>query len=80
MQRSVRANAAAGRPHGRFGFGYRRVYTVDPHGRKSLTAVVEHEAEAAVLREIAVRFLAGESFYAIGRDLSDRGGLLRTAP
>jgi DNA invertase Pin-like site-specific DNA recombinase len=72
VQRSVRANAAKGRPHGRFGFGYRRVYTVDGHGRKSLTAVVEHEQEAAILREIAERFLAGESFYAIGRDLSDR--------
>jgi site-specific DNA recombinase len=59
VQRSVRANAAAGRPHGRFGFGYRRVYTVDAHGRKSLTAVVEHEQEAPIVREIAERFLAG---------------------
>jgi len=41
VQRSVRANAAKGRPHGRFGFGYRRIYTVDPHGRKALTAVVD---------------------------------------
>ena len=59
VQRSVRANAAAGRPHGRFGFGYRRVYHVDGHGRKTLTAVVEHEAEAPILREIARRFLGG---------------------
>jgi site-specific DNA recombinase len=73
VQRSVRANAAKGRPHGRFGFGYRRVYTVDGHGRKALTAVVEHEQEAPILREIAQRFLAGESFYAIGRDLTVRG-------
>jgi DNA invertase Pin-like site-specific DNA recombinase len=60
VQRSVRANAAKGRPHGRFGFGYRRVYTVDGHGRKTLTAVVEHEQEAPILREIAARFLAGD--------------------
>jgi site-specific DNA recombinase len=73
VQRSVRANAAKGRPHGRFGFGYRRIYHVDRHGRKNLTAVLEHEQEAPILREIAQRFLAGESFYAIGRDLTDRG-------
>jgi DNA invertase Pin-like site-specific DNA recombinase len=61
VQRSVRANAAKGRPHGRFEFRYRRIYTVDPHGRKSLTAVVEHEAEAPILREIARRFLASSA-------------------
>jgi DNA invertase Pin-like site-specific DNA recombinase len=67
--RSVRANAAKGRPHGRLGYGYRRVY--DPASRQ-LTAVVEHEDQAPILREVARRFLAGESFYAIARDLTER--------
>ena len=70
VRRSVRANAAQGRPHGRFGYGYRRVY--DP-GTRQLTAVIADDEQAAVLREIAQRFLAGESFYAIGRDLTGRG-------
>ena len=39
----MRANAAKGRPHGRFGFGYRRIYTVDGHGRKGLEMAVQSE-------------------------------------
>jgi DNA invertase Pin-like site-specific DNA recombinase len=70
VRRSVRANAAQGRPHGRFGYGYRRVYHP---GTRQLTAVLADDEQAGVLAEIAQRFLAGESFYAIGRDLTARG-------
>lgn len=68
--RSVRANAAAGRPHGKRLYGYQRDY--DPTSGALLTQHVR-EDQAAVIRESARRVLAGETPYAVARDLNARG-------
>jgi site-specific DNA recombinase len=68
--RSVRANAAAGRPHGKNSYGYRRTY--DATTRQLLTVEIVQE-HAAVLREVADRVLAGESIFMLARELNDRG-------
>jgi site-specific DNA recombinase len=70
VQRAVRANAVAGRPHGRHVYGYKRVY--DPVSRGLLEVAID-EDQAAVLREVADRFLSGASFYALAQDLEARG-------
>jgi site-specific DNA recombinase len=68
--RSVRAQAAAGRPHGRFLFGYTRTY--DPQ-TGALVGQVPDPEEADIVRELARRFLSGESLYALKDDLNARG-------
>lgn len=73
VQRAVRANAHRGRPHGKFSYGYRREY--DPTTRE-LSAIVENTEQAEVIREAARRVLAGESLFAVSRDL-DRLGVPR---
>ena len=70
VQRDVRANAAAGRPHGRNLFGYRRVY--DPITRE-LVEVVKHPEEAETVREAVRRVLAGEKLFHIRADFIARG-------
>lgn len=68
--RSVRARAAAGRPHGRIPYGYRREY--DPSTGALLRQVIDEET-APVVRGIFERVAAGDTFYAIARDLTDDG-------
>jgi site-specific DNA recombinase len=68
--RSVRANAASGRPHGKILYGYRREYD---HTTGALLAQVVDEPKAKVIREVARRVRARESLYAIARDLDSRG-------
>jgi len=68
--RAVRANAAAGRPHGKLLYGYRREY--DATSGK-LLAQVEDEHQAPIVREAAKRILSGESLYAVATDLQVRG-------
>lgn len=70
VMRAVRANAEAGRPHGRQTYGYRRIY--DPE-TGDLTDVVEHEEQAARVRMLVGRFLAGESLYALAREMNTQG-------
>ncbi len=70
VSRAMRANAAAGRPHGRHLFGYRRIY--DPATGR-LLSVELNESEAAVVRETARRVLEGESMASVLRDLNSRG-------
>jgi site-specific DNA recombinase len=67
--RSVRANAARGRPHGRHLFGYERRY--DPV-TKQLVEVVEVPEQAAIVREAAARVLAGEALHAVRTDFIAR--------
>lgn len=69
VMRATRANAAAGRPHGRLLYGYRREY--DPATR-SLLAQVPHGEHAAVVREAARRVAAGEPCNAVAADLNAR--------
>lgn len=68
--RSVRANAASGRPHGRMLYGYRRTYSPVTGALISQDIC---EPEAAVLREAAERFLAGEPCLRIANDFNARG-------
>jgi site-specific DNA recombinase len=70
IRRTVRANAVAGRPHGRRLYGYRYVYDPDTG---ALKGQVPDDAEAEIVREIARRFLSGESRRAISDDLNARG-------
>lgn len=69
--RAVRANAAAGKPHGRKVYGYERSY--DPTTGAWTGTQAVNDAEAAVIREAAQRFLAGESTWAIAQDFNRRG-------
>lgn len=89
--RGVRAAAQRGTPHGRHLYGYRRIYEGEGDARR-VSAVVEDPQRAPVVREAAQRVLAGQSLYAIARDLNgrsvpvaatdreERAGLLWTAP
>ena len=67
--RTVRANANEGRPHGRRLYGYRRVYD---EKTGALVGQVPEPDEAKIVTEVARRYLAGESTYAIAEDLNDR--------
>lgn len=70
--RSVSANAKEGRPHGKNLYGYRRTYVQSPGGPQ-LHAVEPDPATAPIVQEVAARALAGETYYAIARDLNVRG-------
>lgn len=67
--RAVRANAVAGKPHGKNLYGYQRIY--DPATRE-LLAIEPHLEQAPVVREIARRLIAGETSHAIAADLNRR--------
>lgn len=69
VKRAVRANAMAGKVHGKDLYGYRRVY--DPSTRR-LVRIEEHPDQAPVVREIFSRTLAGEGTYTIAADLNRR--------
>jgi DNA invertase Pin-like site-specific DNA recombinase len=69
-KRTARDHAAAGMPHGRIPYGYRRIY--DPTTRR----LVRQEAdptEAPVVVELYQRLAAGHSLTAIARDFEARG-------
>lgn len=67
--RAVRGNAAAGRPHGKLLYGYRREYD----DRGEFVRQVEHPEQAEVVREAARRVAAGEACNAIAQDFNARG-------
>lgn len=67
--RGTHSAAQMGLPHGQTPYGYRRVY--DPRTR-ALVRVEEVPEEAAVVRELAERVLAGDSSRSIARDLNER--------
>ncbi|NKU21704.1 recombinase family protein [Rhodococcus hoagii] len=68
--RATRANAAAGKAHGKIPYGYRAVRD-DKTG--SIIDRVPDEFEASVVRELARRIIAGDSLRAIRADLEERG-------
>lgn len=68
--RGVESIAAAGRPHGRNIYGYKRVY--DPDTRQLLT-VMPHPEQAPVIMEMVARTIAGVPANEIIRDLNSRG-------
>ena len=70
INRAMRASAAAGRPHGKTAFGYRRVYD---EATGQLVSQELDPAAAAVVAEIFDRVIAGDALHAIARDLERRG-------
>ena len=68
--RAVSTNAVTGRPHGRHLYGLARTY--DPR-TGALVSVGPREDQAAVVREIFVRFTSGVNTNRIARDLNARG-------
>lgn len=68
--RAVRANAAAGKPHGKLPYGYMIVR--DPDTGEPLERT-PNPTTAPILREIVSRILSGDSLYAVAGDLNDRG-------
>jgi site-specific DNA recombinase len=69
--RSMRGAAAAGRPHGKLLYGYRRVYQEGRNGPELVEQVVD-EDKAAVVREAARRIMRGEALYKVARDFNER--------
>jgi DNA invertase Pin-like site-specific DNA recombinase len=69
VKRAVRANAMAGRVHGKDLYGYRRIY--DPTTRK-LLRIEEHPEQAPIVKEVFARMYAGEGTYTIAGDLNRR--------
>ncbi|NED58722.1 recombinase family protein [Micromonospora aurantiaca] len=67
--RAVRANAAAGKPHGRLLYGYRRLYG---DGGQYVAQVIQDD-HAAVIREAAKRVAGGEACRSIAQDFNRRG-------
>jgi site-specific DNA recombinase len=74
--RDVRANAKAGRPHGKRLYGYRRKYNP---ATGALVGQEPEPAEAAIVVEVSRRVSHGESAYKIAADLNRRGVQTQTA-
>jgi site-specific DNA recombinase len=70
VMRDMRANAEAGRPHGKLKYGYRIVR--DERTGRAIDRVPDEET-APIIREMAKRILAGEAIRSIARDLNARG-------
>jgi site-specific DNA recombinase len=68
--RASRARAVAGTPHGKLPYGYRREY--DPT-TGALLRQVPDETTAPIVRDMIHRVAAGESLYAIAKDLTAQG-------
>jgi DNA invertase Pin-like site-specific DNA recombinase len=68
ITRALQQRRAQGKPHGATSYGWRREYDTAGRARE-----VVHEAQAAVVRELADRIVRGDSLRAICRDLDDRG-------
>jgi hypothetical protein len=68
VMRGMRAAMAAGRPHGKLLYGYRREYA----DNGAYVRQVPHEERAAVVREAARRVADGEACYSIAQDFNKR--------
>lgn len=73
VRRAMAANAAAGKPHGRILYGYRREYEVTPAGRRIMLGQVHEAPEAAIVREIFASIGKGHSLRAIAEELNKIG-------
>lgn len=70
VMRGMASSGVAGRPHGKNIYGYRRVY--HPNTRALIEVVLEPD-EAAIIREIGMKLIAGIPSRTITRDLNRRG-------
>lgn len=72
VTRAMAADAAAGRPHGRIPYGYRRLYEVTEQGKRVVAGQVPDPKTAPVVREIFLRIARMESMKSIADDLARR--------
>ncbi|MFF3891805.1 recombinase family protein [Streptomyces sp. NPDC001812] len=73
VTRAALERAEEGRANGAVAYGWRRVYEHDEDGKVIGFHDVEHPEQAAIVREIVHRLLAGDSVLAVTTDLNDRG-------
>ncbi|PRX48668.1 DNA invertase Pin-like site-specific DNA recombinase [Prauserella shujinwangii] len=73
VRRTTATSAAAGLPHARCPYGYRRHYTVAANGKRVLVGQVPHEPEATVIRRIFDEIAALQSLRQIARALNEEG-------
>ena len=73
VTRAALERAQEGRANGVVAYGWRREYEYDKRGRIIGFEDVEEPEQAAVVREIVKRILAGQSLAAITLDLNERG-------
>lgn len=69
----IRTNAAAGRPHGRLPYGYRREYEVRRDGVRVLLAQVPDETKAPIVRDVFAQYGRGVALKPIAASLNKRG-------
>ena len=72
IARAAEQRAAEGRPSGDLGYGWDLLRELRD-GKAVTVGYAINEAEAAVVREIVTRVIAGETLRAITMDLNDRG-------
>lgn len=72
VARASEQRAHAGKPNGTVPYGYRRRYVTDEDGRVLDRVDEPHEPEAAIVREIVDRLLAGDTLRGITDDLNNR--------
>lgn len=73
VARAALERAQEGRANGAVAYGWRRVYEYDDRGQVDGFHDVEDPAQAAVVRDIVTRLLAGQSLIGITADLNARG-------
>ena len=73
VARAARERAEEGRANGTVAYGWRRQYQYDKRGRVIGFDDEEDSVQAAIVREIVIRLLAGESLTGITLDLNNRG-------
>ena len=73
VARAALQRAEEGRPNGTLPYGWLRIYDRDERGRVTAARDVEDAAEAAVVREVVDRLLAGDTLRNITADLNERG-------
>lgn len=78
IRREAQQRAEIGKAHGRISYGLRRERETDANGKTLEWHDVILEDEAAIIREITRRILAGEALKAIASDLNERHVPART--
>ncbi|MFC9637127.1 recombinase family protein [Streptomyces mirabilis] len=73
VTRAALERAEEGRANGKVAYGWKRTYLHDGDGKVIGFEDSEHPEQAAVVREIVKRLLAGDSVIAVTADLNQRG-------
>lgn len=73
VTRDALERAEEGRANGAVSYGWRRLYRHDDDGKVIGFDDVEHPEQAATVREIVRRLLAGDTLFALTHDLNARG-------